>query len=87
MTTPGYLLGFLLASLIGVMFHLWRGGHIGRLVLFLVLSWAGFWAGHFIGDKISFSLGRIGVLNVGLAILGSLIFLIGGSWLTRFEKK
>ena len=48
MTTPGYLLGFLLASLIGVMFHLWRGGRIGRLVLFLVLSWAGFlgWSLH-----------------------------------------
>lgn len=87
MTTPGYLLGFMLASLIGVIFHLLRGGHIGRLFLFLVLSWAGFWAGHFIGNYLGFGLGRIGVLNVGVAVLGNLIFLFVGSWLIKFEKK
>ncbi len=86
MTTPGYLLGFLVASLIGALFHLWRGGHIGRLLLFLVLSWAGFWAGHFLGNTLDFSLGRIGVLNIGAAILGCLIFLVLGNWLSKFER-
>jgi hypothetical protein len=86
MTLPGYLLGFVIASLLGVLFHLWRGGHIGRLLLFVVLSWAGFWAGHFIGNYLSFSLGKFGVLNISTAILGSLIFLIVGNWLSRFEK-
>ena len=56
MTLPGYLLGFVIASLLGVLFHLWRGGHIGHLLLFVILSWAGFWAGHFIGNYLSFSL-------------------------------
>lgn len=83
MTTPGYLLGFVVASLIGALFHLWRGGHIGRLLLFLVLSWAGFWAGHFLGTTLDISLGRIGVLNIGAGILGSLIFLFLGNWLSK----
>lgn len=86
MTIPGYLLGFLIASLIGAFFHLWRGGHIGRLILFLVLSWAGFWAGHFLGNYSEFSLGKIGALNIGFAIIGCLVFLVIGNWLSKSER-
>ena len=86
MTTPGYLLGSIIALLAGSLFHLWRGGHIGRLILFLGLSLAGFWAGHFIGTKLNFSLGQIGPLNIGTAIAGSLGFLVVGNWLIKLGK-
>jgi hypothetical protein len=86
MTTPGYLLGSIIAFLVGSLFHLWRGGHIGRLILFLGVSLVGFWAGHFLGTKLGFSLGQIGPLNIGTAIFGSLVFLVLGNWLIKLEK-
>ena len=46
MTLPAFILGVALSTLIGAAFHFWRGGSLGRLLLYLVLGWVGFWIGH-----------------------------------------
>ena len=42
MNISSYLFGWILATLLGAIFHLWRDGGIGSLLLYLLLSWGGF---------------------------------------------
>lgn len=85
MTLPSLLFGALIASLYGAGFHLWRGGGFGRLMLYLILAWAGFWAGHLIGARLEWTFANIGPLNLGMATLVSVLFLAVGHWLSLVE--
>ena len=89
MSIPSLLLGFVISTLYGSLFHLWRGGHAGRLLLYLVLAWIGFWLGQFIGNYLNFSFDIYGQLHLIIATLGSLIFLAVGYWLSlvQVERK
>ena len=42
MTVPSIALGLVVALLIGALFHLFLGGGLGRLILYLALSLIGF---------------------------------------------
>ena len=83
MTIPSLIFAFLIASLYGVLYHLIRGGRLGRLLLFLVFGWTGFVLGHLLGIWQGWVLIPIGELNFGMSTLGSLFFLIGGDWVSR----
>ena len=87
MTLPSLLFGLIIALLIGAVFHLLRGGGLGKLILYLVLSLAGFIAGHLLGEWRGWILFPIGPLDTGLAVIGSLVFLGLGDWLSRIEIK
>ncbi len=85
MTIPALLFGLLLASLYGTLFHLWRGGSGGRILLYVLLSWVGFWLGHFIGDLLDWGFGSLGALHLGTATLGSALLLLVGYWLSLVD--
>ena len=82
MLTASLILGFVLSTLYGAFFHFWRGGGSGRLVLYLVLSWAGFLVGHFAAVFMNINIDKIGELHVGMSSLGSIVFIIIGYWLS-----
>jgi hypothetical protein len=82
---PALLLGVLISTLYGAAFHLWRGGNIWRLILYLVLGWLGFWLGQFLATQLGWSLGSYGQLHLGMATLLSAVFLFGGYWLSQVE--
>jgi hypothetical protein len=86
MTLPAFLFGIIISTLIGALFHMWRGGRLWRLVLYLILSWIGFWCGHFLGEKIQWTFWSIGPLRLGMAIFGSFIVLGVGYWLSLISK-
>lgn len=85
MTTPALLLGGLIASLIGFSFHLVRGGNLMRLMLYLILSWLGFWLGQFLAMRLGWTFASIGSLHLGLAVSLSLAVLFFGYWLSLVE--
>lgn len=87
MFLPIVLLGLVLATLYGAAFHFWRGGGVGRLVLFILLSLVGFWLGHWIVGAQGWNLLRVGTLQVGGGTFGSIIFLLIGNWLSQFQNK
>lgn len=87
MTTPIFLLGLLLATLYGTAFHFWRGGGLGRLVLYVVLSIAGFWAGHLLATAQTWNIFQLGALQLGGATVGSAFFLLVGHWLSKIQRK
>ena len=71
------LFGILLSTLYGAAFHFWRGGSTRQLALYLGLSWAGFWLGHYVGQRLGWSFAQVGPLYAGMATLGSLAALFG----------
>ena len=82
MTVPSLLFGILVSSLMGAAMHLLFGGSLGKLVLYIFLSWLGFWSGHFLGSQLDWTFFSIGPLRLGTALLGSAILLSLGYWLT-----
>jgi hypothetical protein len=89
MTFAGFVLGSLIALLFGSVFHFWRGGGFNWLMFYLILSLVGFWAGHVFGVVTEFHFLKLGAVNLGAAILSTLVFLFLGHWLSMAgaEKK
>jgi hypothetical protein len=82
MTFPNLILGILLSTLYGAFYHLWRGGNLGRLILYLILSSTGFWIGHLVADYFDWTFGSIGPLRAAAATIGSIVILGIGHWLS-----
>lgn len=86
-TIPALLLGAVLATLYGALFHLWRGGGAGRLALYLILAWIGFWAGHLLGAALELGFLKVGALQLGTATAISALFLLAGYWLSPMKEQ
>ena len=86
MSSTTILLGFVISTLFGALFHLWRGGKAGRLLLYLILSWIGFWAAHFLAELFNWDFDQLGKLHIGLGILGSITSLAGGYGLPLIDR-
>lgn len=83
LTLPVIVLGFVIAMLLGALYHGIRGGGGWRLLFFLGLSILGFTVGHFLGAWLGWNFLLIGSLNLGMAIIGDILFLVIGDWLIR----
>ena len=83
MTIAGLLFGFLVSIMCGAIFHLWKDGGLGRLLYYEALSGFGFWSGHnFSNYVVHWDFWKLGNLNLGFALLGAIIFLVVGYWLS-----
>ena len=87
MTFPAIVFSFFVASMFGSLMHIWRNGGLFRLVLYLVLSWFGFFAGHIIGQILSINFLNLGTIHLGMGILGSLVLLGLGYWLSLVDPQ
>jgi hypothetical protein len=85
MTIPAILFGLVLSTTYGTAFHVWKGGSLKKLFLYVILAWLGFLIGHIVGGFLGWSFASVGQINTGMATLGSLIFLFVGEWLSRVE--
>lgn len=86
MTLPAILFGGLIATLLGAGFHLIRGGGLGQLFIYILLSWIGFWGGQFLAEQLNFSIINLGSLNLGFAIIASILLMIIGNWVLTGKK-
>jgi len=89
MTVPALLFGILVSTLMGAALHLLAGGSLWRLGAFILVAWVGFWAGHVLGGNLGWTFLGVGPLNLGAALLGGLVALLIGYWLSlvQVEKK
>ena len=85
MTLPSIVFSLIFSLLIGSLFHLWRDGGLGRLVIYLTLSVLGSVAGQLFGIWRNWVLVPVGPLDLGFAALGSFVFLGLGYWLSLVE--
>lgn len=84
-SASGLVLGFLLASIYGGVFHVIFGGPIRRILLYLVAAWAGFFIGQFIGDFLNFEWLKLGKIHLLSASLGAWLVLFAAWWLLGQE--
>jgi hypothetical protein len=87
MTIPSLLVALLFILLYGAIYHLLRGGGMGRLLLYFGLSALGFGAGHLLSLWLNWDFFPMGQINLGLSSVGSLVILIVGDWLSRVESR
>jgi hypothetical protein len=80
-SASGLVLGALLASAYGAIFHLIYGGSIKRIVLYLAAAWLGFFIGQFIGDFLNFELLKLGKIHLVSASVGAWLLLLAARWL------
>lgn len=78
MPLPTIVFGVLLSTLYGGLYHLIRGGKTRKLLLFLVLSWAGFWVGDTVGWLLNWTFAPVGMMNAGMGTVGAFVFLAAG---------
>lgn len=82
MPGPTFTFAFIIATIMGALFHLVFGGDARRLALFLLAGWIGFALGHVLGITFEINLFNIGPLRIFSAIVGALIALLAASILT-----
>lgn len=85
MIQPSLILGFLISTLYGALFHLFLNGGAGRLFIHLILGWSGFWLGQYIASVYQWSFFNLGSLHLGVATAASIIFLFVGHWISLVE--
>lgn len=87
MTFPAIVFSFFLAAFFGSLLHLWRGGSLGRLLLYLILSLVGFFGGHLLATVLGIKFIDVGTIHLGFGILGSIALLGIGYWLSLVEEQ
>ena len=87
MNGPGILLGIFIASILALGFHLFRGGGVRRLGLYLIAANISFFIGHFIGSVLSFSGIMLGSINLLPAMLAAILGLSLTSVLAPSKKR
>ena len=75
MTLPTILFGIVTSFLLGSGFHLWRGGPLKQLIIYLVVSIVGFWLAQFIAMLSQIKFLPVGALQYGFDVIGSLSLL------------
>ena len=85
MTLPAVIFGIITSTLYGSVFHLIRGGNLGRLILFIILGRLGFWIGHFTAEWLGWEFLSVGPLHLGVATIFSWLFMIIGAWISHIE--
>jgi len=86
-TFPVFIFGSLIAGFIGSIIHLILGGKPFRLLLSIISSWIGFWLGNNLGSRYSLNLFNYGQINLGFAILLSVLLGLAGYWISGENQK
>jgi uncharacterized membrane protein YeaQ/YmgE (transglycosylase-associated protein family) len=86
MLGPTFVFAFVVATLIGSLFHLIVGGNARRLALFLIAGWVGFVLGHLGGKSLGIAFYAVGELYIVPATIGSLFALIA-AWIFTSERR
>ncbi len=83
---PHFIFGSLIAGLIGAVIHLVLGGKLLRIFFAIIFSWIGFWTGHSIANRIGMVIFRLGVINIGVGVIISILFGLFGHWVAGENK-
>jgi hypothetical protein len=86
MPLPTILFGIVLSTFYGALFHFLRGGDKRKLIIDLVLAWAGFWLGDTLGWYMGWTFAAVGVLNAGMGTVLSAGFLLLGDLVSNLRN-
>jgi len=81
MFSPAFVLSFVVSTAYGAFFHLWQGGPVRDLVLYLVAAWLGFAIGEWAADALGLHWFLIGQVHIVEGSLASWVVLFAARWL------
>ncbi len=81
-TFPTFVLGSVIAGLIGALVHLIAGGKLIRLIFCMVFGWVGFWGGNYLAVHFGFKILTFGQISYGPAVVLSIAASLFGYWLS-----
>lgn len=87
MTLPALVFGALMATFLGAVFHVWKGGSLGKLLLYIIFAWVGFWGGEILAASLGFTFGSVGPLHLLAAIILAVAALFLGHWLSMIRQE
>ena len=87
MTGPTFVFAFVVATLMGALFHFIVGGKARRLALFLLAGWIGFALGHVAGQTLNIAVYPVGGLHPVSAGIGALFTLIAALIFTSNRRR
>src|SRR5688500_2804824 len=79
------VIGIVLSTLYGAVFHFLRGGNSRHLLINLVLAWVGFWAGDSLGWYMNWTFWSVGDLNAGMGTVLSVALLLVGDFISHIQ--
>ncbi len=85
MSFPAIFLGIIVATLAGAAYHLVRGGDAKRMLFFMALAWIGFFAGNALAETRGWLLWRLGELDIGFSLIGSVGVMALADWLSNIS--
>ena len=74
--SPSFFLAAIIATGVGLVYSIWRGGNLTRMALFVVAAWIGFAIGQLIGAVLDLHVLLIGEVHLLEGIIGSLTVLV-----------
>jgi len=83
---PTITFAFILATFYGAAFHVFAGGDVRRMALFMLAAWSGFALGQMLAVTLALDILVVGVLHVGPASLCALGTLLLIHLLTRSQR-
>lgn len=84
---PTVTFAFVIATMIGALFHVAAGGDARRFALFLLAAWFGFGMGHVLGTSTGFDFFTVGSLQMGGAVIGAILSLLLARYLTANRRR
>ena len=82
MPSPVFAFAFIVATMLGLGFHVIVGGSARRMVLFVLTSWTGFLLGQYIGDIFAIDALKLGLVRLLPASSCALVLLLFARRLT-----
>jgi len=82
---PGLLLIIFLSAVVGLGFHLWKGGSIFRMIFLVIFALVGFGIGQWIGVQLNSSFLVVGWVQAGLGTIFSIIISFVSVWLSKLN--
>jgi len=86
-TFPTFILGSIIAGLIGALVHLIAGGKLIRLIFCMLFAWIGFWGGNYLAVRFGLNIFSYGQINYGPSVLLSVATSLFGYWLSGENKE
>jgi hypothetical protein len=87
MTFPTFVLGTIIALLIGASVHLIAGGKLIRLIFCMIFAWIGFWAGNYFGAQLGLNILKYGQIIYAPAVVLSVVASLFGFWLSGENRE
>lgn len=84
--SPNLFIGILASALTASLFHLWKNGGPGKLIIYLIFAFLGYLLFSAIFALVEIEVFRIGPYDPGAGMIGAVIFLFFSHWLTKTKK-